>query len=755
MNGKKASLLMNGYRILNVEKLLDFNFTEFSVIITPSQQNMHGLANYISKLIRKKYKVFAFPYRCEDQDHIIVLGDADQLDLENDLKDAYWSITKVKFGSLRDERSSLIIKLLQELFNYILTYKYGYYKVINSFMNTSYRIIKGTLAQYRLYEGFFMRVFGNSKTGYYVAFDPTRRLTYDEPLIKFIRRGTSDRMIGKGMLGIYTRSDFTRVLRYGILRRIDYKHTISTYKLKTPIYAVKSCGEVVSLKDYYNCVVNAVESFIMEGNEPVVFLDRTPYPPNILYPILRTEDLRNEIRDIKRIYFLTPEERVTLTRKARDLLASNKVLNLPEIKLTNEPLEFSLKTLSIPKLLIGNNLEITPDISDNSNYKRKLLKALRNNGTYKKAIRPGEVLIFYKEKYGISEEMLYNLYCDLLLTAEKEFRVKLPNKPVIRAFNDVNEIEDILKIYKDKISLVLVIMGYRQDENYFVLKNIFNNYDIPSQMLTLKIIDYYYNQGSHKGKNKYTDIKRNLILGALGKAGIVPWILKDELKADLYIGYDIGHYPTRDQPSIASLVFMDKKGSYIFTRDIKLGSRRKLVLSKDSIRRLTLYLKEVLSRFGKKRIIKEVVVHKDGDIYDDDINVFRQVTEDLGLKIAMVSIKKSKGYRIYRKLIGTNDQIEAPKTGDYIVLGNKALLVGMGREFIKQGTPVPILIELKYVDKGFDYTINDALNDVFKLTFIHWQVITSKIKLPATILYADEWAYLGTRQVSFADMPPL
>jgi len=274
-------------------------------------------------------------------------------------------------------------------------------------------------------------------------------------------------------------------------------------------------------------------------------------------------------------------------------------------------------------------------------------------------------------------------------------------------------------------------------------------------MLTPKIISYYYSQQTNKKeKGKYINIKRNLIIGALGKAGIIPWILKGKLKADLYVGYDIGHEPSREYPCVATFVFIDNRGAFVSTGYIKLGQQRKLKL--DQARRLSLknYFRYAISKIENKgKKIKNIVIHKDGDIYDDDVVTFRSLAKELNLNIALISIKKSKGYRIYRK---KGDSIGAPYTGDYVILSRKkALITTMGYGFIKQGTPAPLLVELRHVDDEFNYTIQDALDDIYRLSYIHWQVVTSKMKLPVTIAYADEWAYLSTKEVEATDMPPL
>ena len=571
--------------------------------------------------------------------------------------------------------------------------------------------------------------------------------------------GNVDRWIDRGMLVVYTKASGVKVLRYGVLKRIDYRYTVSQYKIPVPPYAREVCGDEVTLKEYYACVLDAIESAYIGDDEPIVFLNSYAYPPRVLYPVVRTEDLKNERVEIKKIYFLTPGERYAYTTKYRDLLASTKVYDLPTLKLSTKPLSDTLSRFGVPKLIVGNGIDFEPDTSGATSYKRSIINELRVHGPYRRSLRAGNIVILFKKRRGISEEMILNFYRNLVDVAAKDFNIHMPSNPVIRSFDSIDDVKNMLNNFRDSISIAFVVLARKDDEDYYPLKRAFNRAEVPSQMLTPDLIDYFYEaQTDEKKRGRFSDTMRNLLIGALGKAGIIPWTLKDTLYADMYVGFDIGHKPTRESAHVATFVFLDNRGVYISSGCITMGPQRRLKLHANAYADLKYWFEKAMKKIRDVdgTDVRSVVIHKDGDVYDDDINTFRRLAEELGLNIAVISIRKARGLRLYRRT-APSSIVEAPCTGDHMVLDLKrALVVNTGCEFIRQGIPRPLMVELCYVDPQLSsYTIAKAVAEVYKLSFIHWQTATSKIKLPATIAYADEWAYLLTEDVELTDIPPL
>jgi len=138
------------------------------------------------------------------------------------------------------------------------------------------------------------------------------------------------------------------------------------------------------------------------------------------------------------------------------------------------------------------------------------------------------------------------------------------------------------------------------------------------------------------------------------------------------------------------------------------------------------------------------VIHKDGKLLPseyDGIIRSKEIAKDLGINInyAIVSVRKSVPYRIFKI---TDKKLEACRIGSFIKLDSRrAVLSNTGVPLLSQGVPKPMLLELVYTDDE-SYTIEVAAKEVHDLSYIHWASLTQKIKLPATIKFADDFAYL-------------
>ena len=759
VNGKH--LVTNMFQVANVNDLNNQLVILYKLVSLKPNIKLKSIARYISNNIIKRDEVFALPYITSDTVYVAVIGSENAKSI-NELKGEGWGIEKYSETIVGKLGRRFITTLLNELYAQAIS-NYGYYRISygRRFINASrYETIEGKIARYRLYSGFVVKI-EMINDGYYVFIDPLRTMTLDRCLADLIEHEDSSKYWletstskKRGMFAVYEKAEGVHILRYGKLDHIDKASTVSTYKINTPPYAREKCGDKVTLKGYYTCVLNAIEAAFIKDNEPVVFLsDGMAYPPRVLYPIIHIDDLKNEVKEVKRKFFINPEERFTLTSMGRDLLANISIFNLPELKLDKKPTEYEFQIIPTPKLLAGNSHEFTPDVSSGGAYRDSILDSLKKVGPYGGSLRKGKAYILIKPKAGVSEEMVYKLYKDIRKTAEIKFSVNLPQRTTIRKYKNLPFLEEELNKFKDDISFIISVLERKKDKDYILLKRLFNELGIPSQMITSEIVELKYKAKTNKkARKKYSGATLNLTSGILGKAGIKLWVLREPLKADLYVGLDIGHYPTKKYPSIVTLTFIDSRGAYITADVIQTGSKRKLALDDLQKGRLKTIFEGVISRLRREQYkVEKIVIHKDGDVYSDDINTLREIANIFNVKLAFISIKKSKGPRLY---IREDGKVKAPATGSYVILSsNKALIINAGCEFIRQGTPAPLLLELVYND--FNYTIEDALKEVHFLSYIHWQTITGKAKIPVTISYADEYAYLALHEVKPGAIPPL
>ncbi|MCD6488221.1 MAG: hypothetical protein J7K21_03245, partial [Desulfurococcales archaeon] len=95
-----------------------------------------------------------------------------------------------------------------------------------------------------------------------------------------------------------------------------------------------------------------------------------------------------------------------------------------------------------------------------------------------------------------------------------------------------------------------------------------------------------------------------------------------------------------------------------------------------------------------------------------------------------------------------DDKILCPNVGSYAILGEKhGVSASSGYPLIKNRLAKPLLIELVETNPIDWYNIHDALQDCYKLSFMHWATLTQKTKFPAPIKYADDLSYLISKGI--------
>ena len=151
-----------------------------------------------------------------------------------------------------------------------------------------------------------------------------------------------------------------------------------------------------------------------------------------------------------------------------------------------------------------------------------------------------------------------------------------------------------------------------------------------------------------------------------------------------------------------------------------------------------------------------IVFMKDGDVYDEELKGIRLFIKSLfdkysTIRYVVLSVKKSIPYRLYRI---DDDKILCPNVGSYAILGEKhGVSASSGYPLIKNRLAKPLLIELVEINPIDWYNIHDALQDCYKLSFMHWATLTQKTKFPAPIKYADDLSYLISKGIKITGLP--
>jgi hypothetical protein len=466
--------------------------------------------------------------------------------------------------------------------------------------------------------------------------------------------------------------------------------------------------------------------------------------PSLLKQILKTDDFPRERtlrRELQKEVFLSAERRRLLTKKF--LMILNPLPLGPELITEFDFNDISEATneagvLPPPELTFGENSSLKPDLS---NYGQFMKNALRKLGPARKAtFLNNKILIVYPSI--IAKGIMWNFYNDCRWISKKFFRTYLPDKPIFYNYPEI----DVRKEYdsfKSNIDAVLAVIQHEDEtERYLNFKEWF---DKPNQVLTYRVIDEKYRL-SREQIGRYHNLIVNVCAGLLGKMGGRHWVLRNRLSADFYIGLDVGG---EKKARVACFTFFDEFGNYL-GEEWRPQSGEKIDYSE---------LKRTIVNTikGLKRNIEAIIIHRDGEFTDEELHGVDLIQSELrkdgimsdASRIICVNIKKLVPYRLYELQKEKEDNCRA---GSYLILDDHSgIIATTGSPLLKQGTARPMLIELvPPFDKA---NIKVVLEDIFYLSFMHWGSILLKMKLPATLRYADALTPFALKSIRITGVP--
>jgi len=598
---------------------------------------------------------------------------------------------------------------------------------------------------YKLYRGVFFR--------YDILDDGTILLVLD-PVVRMASEDTLSETISK--LG---REKALRVLkgRYVIMEVMDWERSRSTFRLRkiSNVYLDETAGgskvvswggEKITVKEYY--IKRGAPWFVenVKDDEPLFQVIGNPHHflTSKAHLTISFSELGREERQILKSYiYLTAEQRAELTKEFLMLINGAKDPCLGRICFKDDFLAPQYcDVLPPPRLKFGGSEEENPPDAppllsniSSKEYRSFFIEKLRFGPCKSVSFRRDDRLaIVYPS--DLSEELVRRHYeRPIRREATRTFGVKLPRHTYYWQYEDKGTIEDAIKNvrqnyeeYKDYVAGALVILRTaRKDRLYVPFKNLFS--DVATQMASLEIMPLRL----RRRKDIYWNAIRNLTSGLLTKMGVRPWLLADQLTADLYVGIDT-------MPgTVAVLVAVGPRGEYLAETWSPIKGRK---IPEDKMVTMMEELLAKASQKGFKLPDKPVMVfHRDGDLYPSERRGIASAGRLLGAKVVAISIRKTVPYRIYSEA-SPSGVLEACWIGSYAKLDeHRALISGSGRPLLRQGMARPLLIEIVYSDVE-DYTIMNAVSDVYALSFTHWATLTAKIKEPVTIRYADDFAYL-------------
>ena len=629
----------------------------------------------------------------------------------------------------------------------------------NKFYRLLFRKIED-LEKYRIYRGVFIR---------YEILDDHNLLLVLDPLIKIVSEDTLSEIISREGIEKAKRILKDRTVLVEFLRRspkgLDLHLFTSQFRTLHPD---KSAGysrvvpygdEMISIKDYYRRL--DAEYFIKDVDDDEMLFQVEGSPNHYLVSKARlvihfdelTRDERKKLRDF---IYLSADQRIELTREFLMLLSAIKDPVLGKLDFEEDLyLPKSWEIFEAPKLRFGklkSKYQIgTPNMENPQAYRAFLKEKLRLGPAKRVSIpKNARVAIIYPN--DIVERQARNFYRTLRHEALKTFNVPLPRKLYCWRYSDLSDLERIrmnLRSYRRDILGALVVLRQERDELYLEFKCLLGR--VPNQMLTLDLLMRPFT--SIKRRDLYLNSLRNLVSGFLGKIGFRPWLLADELRADFYVGLD-----TMPGKAVIGVV-MNSIGDYLLEKRRMIRAR---MIPQNTMNHLMRNMIIQALRSSPEAAGRDllVVVHRDGDLYQEELDGILESKSSLskaGIKVryVVVSIRKTTPYRVYNfeEDLG---RYNACKVGSYVKLdSHRALLASTGLPLLSQGMARPLLIELHYADdETYDVTL--AAREIYALSFMHWATITQKIKLLATVKYADDFAYMIGKGVEEETIgPPL
>ncbi len=632
---------------------------------------------------------------------------------------------------------------------------HGFWRVAyNKYYNLSYdKLVEGKYGEYRVYRGVFFRY--EIMNGYaWLVLDPITRVIQNDSVRVLLSK-----------LGVEKVKAIFREGRYIVASQV--REGIPTFtvrkvlRLRDDLRAgrdevIEKDGKWYTVKSWYRDYKGLPKiAERIDDNEPLLETEGgVYYAPSMAHLVLRTKDIEGESQYLKEEIYLTADRRFSQVERFLNVinpLHVPKFSSIPKIEFLEEPVTFESSDLEPPDLRFGHNKIVNlKDEGGFENYTGFFKSKLRKCGPVKARVRfsTGERLALIYPREHLAEEQVKKFYLDLRKAAKRYLRTRLPPKNKLYLWeysgNNTTEIRENYYKFKGNVKAVICILSSYDDPLYFEFKRMFQ--DVPCQMATKDLVLKKYDLSSDK-MHLYFNSVLNLVCGLLGKMGVRPWLLGRELKGDLYIGVDT-------RPSkVATFTLVDNTGNYIgeAKRPIK-GLKIEEDIMKDVITQLIMDNLRVSHRNRPLHL----VVHRDGDVYaseeqglEEAIKLLKQ--RKVNVSATLVSIREITPYRIFKYDSGS---LAPCPPGVFVKLSKRiGLLASVGWPLIKQGLARPLLIEIVKNDRP-DYTLWDVIKEIYYLSFLHWEGIVKKLKMPITVKYADEYAVFAEKGIDIVG-PPL
>lgn len=486
-----------------------------------------------------------------------------------------------------------------------------------------------------------------------------------------------------------------------------------------------------SIVEYYenknqSYIVNKLpkdmKAILVKNNKGQVF----PYIASRLKKVCRFENLpQNVLRDFNtRVKQKTNEKMQFMVDEVIEIVKNSEHIVVSKRNMMCDNIGYKVKDLQQPDLLFGN-----------SSIQKYPLYGLKNFGVYEN--KKIEIKYFIDPILAKNNMYLKRVveFCNELESFSKNLGVELKRVTLndkvkfkeIRIDNEDIFSYELKKIVSNYNETTIIILSEENLGKYYnIIKKTFSGgNEIPTQCIGFDTLSY-------NEKNK-DSIFLNILLGIYAKSGIQPWILKEKLNSDCFIGLDVSRENKVNKAGVIQVV--GKDGKVLKTKVISASqSGEKIKL--ETLREIVFEaVGSYENTYGCKP--KHITFHRDG-ISREELENLKNTMNNLGIEFDYIEITKG----INRRIATISEGQEWKTVMGRCYYKDDSAFICTTKPYEGMGMAQPIRVRRVFGSLDIEKVVEDA----YKLTFMHVGAI-NKIRLPITTYYADLSSTYGNRDL--------
>ena len=451
-----------------------------------------------------------------------------------------------------------------------------------------------------------------------------------------------------------------------------------------------------------------------------------PYIASRLKKVCRFESLpQNIIKDFNiKVKQKTNEKMQFMIDEVIEIVKNSEHIVVSKRNMICDNIGYKVKDLQQPDLLFGN-----------SSIQKYPLYGLKNFGVYEN--KKIEIKYFIDPILAKNNMYLKRVveFCNELESFSKNLGVELKRVTLndkvkfkeIRIDNEDIFSYELKKIVSNYNETTIIILSEENLGKYYnIIKKTFSGgNEIQTQCIGFDTLSY-------NEKNK-DSIFLNILLGIYAKSGIQPWILKEKLNSDCFIGLDVSRENKVNKAGVIQVV--GKDGKVLKTKVISASqSGEKIKL--ETLREIVFEaVGSYENTYGCKP--KHITFHRDG-ISREELENLKNTMNNLGIEFDYIEITKG----INRRIATISEGQEWKTVMGRCYYKDDSAFICTTKPYEGMGMAQPIRVRRVFGSLDIEKVVEDA----YKLTFMHVGAI-NKIRLPITTYYADLSSTYGNRDL--------